>query len=136
MEKKSSKNRKKILVMGLPGAGKTYLSKILCNKLNAKWINADITRHKFNDWDFSKDGRRRQSKRMRELAENYNKQGFDVVADFVCPTNETRKNFGANFIVYMNTIKKSRFSDTNLMFQKPKKFDFEVKEKKAELTLC
>ena len=70
---------------------------------------------------------------MRELAENYNKQGFDVVADFVCPTNETRKNFGANFIVYMNTIKKSRFSDTNLMFQKPKKFDFEVKEKKAEL---
>ncbi len=133
MEKKSSKNRKKILVMGLPGAGKTYLSKILCNKLNAKWINADITRRKFNDWDFSKDGRRRQSKRMRELAENYNKQGFDVVADFVCPTNETRKNFGANFIVYMNTIKKSRFSDTNLMFQKPKKFDFEVKEKKAEL---
>ena len=43
--------------MGLPGAGKTYLSKILCNKLNAKWINADITRRKFNDWDFSKDGR-------------------------------------------------------------------------------
>ena len=43
---------------------------------------------------------------MRELVENYNKQGFDVVADFVCPTNETRKNFGANFIVYMNTIKK------------------------------
>ena len=124
---------KKILVMGLPGAGKSYLSKILCKELNAKWLNADFIRKQFNDWDFSDEGRRRQSKRMRDLADKYVEEGFYVVADFVCPTPKTRKNFKADFVVFMNTIKKSRFSDTNKIFKKPKKFNFEVKEKNAEL---
>ena len=33
--------KQKILIMGLPGAGKTYLAKILFPMLDAVWLNAD-----------------------------------------------------------------------------------------------
>jgi len=59
----------KILVMGLPGAGKTYMANILSKKLNAYWINADQVRKENNDWDFSQEGRRRQANRMFDLCE-------------------------------------------------------------------
>ena len=58
------KKAKKILIMGLPGAGKTYLAKILFPMLDAVWLNADEIR-KANDWDFSPEGRKRQSERMK-----------------------------------------------------------------------
>ena len=56
---------KKILIMGLPGAGKTYLAERLVPYLNAVWLNADKVRKAANDWDFSTEGRLRQAKRMR-----------------------------------------------------------------------
>ena len=37
---------KKILIMGLPGAGKTTLASELVPLLNAKWLNADEVRKK------------------------------------------------------------------------------------------
>ena len=82
---------KKILVMGLPGAGKTTLSKFLVEELNAAWLNADEIRKKFNDWDFSEEGRIRQAKRMKDLSDNYLSQGKNVVADFICPTPKQDK---------------------------------------------
>ena len=108
---------KKILVMGLPGAGKTTLSKFLVEELNAAWLNADEIRKKFNDWDFSEEGRIRQAKRMKDLSDNYLSQGKNVVADFICPTKAARKQFNADFIVWMDTIKEGRFEDTNKMFE-------------------
>ena len=81
----------KILIIGLPGSGKTTLAKNILSFLNADWLNADIVRKKFKDWDFSKLGVLRQSKRMASLAKK-SKKKF-VVADFVCPFEKGRKIF-------------------------------------------
>lgn len=123
----------KILVMGLPGAGKTTLASKLVEKINAKWLNADRVRKEANDFDFSENGRERQANRMSNLAGNYNKKGYKVVADFVCPTPDARKLFNPDFIIWLDTIKKGRFEDTNMMFKNPEKYDVRVTEKNAEI---
>ena len=130
---KPKKHVKKILIMGLPGAGKTTLASKLVPKINAKWLNADEVRKKANDWDFSDEGRKRQAKRMADFAENFKKQGFNVVADFVCPTPQARKLFNPDYIIWVDTIKKGRFKDTNKIFVKPEKYDVRVTEQNSEL---
>ena len=107
---------KKILIMGLPGAGKTTLASKLVPILDAEWLSADKIREKYNDWDFSNEGRVRQAKRMRNLADDVLRKGNNVVVDFVCPTPEVRKLFNPDFIVWVNTIESSRFDDTNKVF--------------------
>ena len=82
--------KKKILIMGLPGAGKTTLARILVSLLKSAWLNNDELRKEANDWDFSSAGRDRQSKRMCEKAEQFLNEGKNVIADFVCPTPKTR----------------------------------------------
>ena len=124
---------KKILIMGLPGSGKTTLASELVPLLKAIWINNDKVRREANDWDFSKDGRTRQAKRMSDLAEKYKKEGSYVVCDFICPTPEARKLFNADNIIWVDTIKKGRFDDTNAMFVKPEKFDFHVTTQDAKI---
>ncbi len=119
--------------MGLPGAGKTTLAEKLVKKIDAIWINADEVRRKYNDWDFSKEGRLRQANRMKSLANDALKQEKHVVVDFVCPTPETRKDFNPDFLIWVDTIKKGRFEDTNKMFIPPSKFDFRVETKNADL---
>ena len=94
----------KILVMGLPGSGKTYLAKRMQPILKSAWYNADIVREMANDWDFSPEGRIRQSLRMKNLADFEKNQGRIVICDFVCPTNETKENFSPDITVWMNTI--------------------------------
>ena len=119
--------------MGLPGAGKTTLASELVPLLNAKWLNNDEVRRAANDWDFSEEARTRQAKRMADLAEKYKQEGRYVVCDFVCPTHKTRKLFNADFTIWVDTIKKGRFDDTNAMFVKPKKFDFHVTSQDAKV---
>jgi len=123
--------KKKILIMGLPGAGKTYLARRLVPYLKAHWLNNDEVRKEANDWDFSSEGRVRQSKRMKALAQKALNEGKNVIADFVCPTPKTREDFNADIVIWVDTIKKGRFEDTNKMFVKPNKFDFRVTEKNA-----
>jgi len=124
----------KILIMGLPGSGKTTLASKLVPLLSAKWLNNDKVRKAANDWDFSKEARKRQAKRMADLAEKYNKRGNHVVADFICPTPEARKLFNPDYVVWVDTIKKGKYDDTNKMFVKPKKYNFRVESKNAELS--
>ena len=119
--------------MGLPGAGKTTLANELGPLLKAKRVNADEVRKAANDWDFSEEGRKRQSKRMSELALNLKNEGNYVIADFICPTPEARNLFPADFIIWVDTIKKGRFEDTNQMFVKPEKFDFQVTTQDAKI---
>ena len=118
----------KILIMGLPGSGKTYLAKRMQPILKAAWYNADIVREMANDWDFSREGRIRQSLRMKNLADFEKNQGRIVICDFVCPTRETKKNFNPDITIWMNTIKSGRYEDTNKMFEIPSEVDYEIIE--------
>jgi len=122
-----------ILIMGLPGAGKTTLANELAKLIETKRLNADEIRRAANDWDFSEEGRTRQSKRMSEVAIKLKNEGNNVIADFICPTPEARKLFPADYIVWVDTIQKGRFEDTNQMFVKPEKFDFHVTTQDANL---
>ena len=111
---------KRILICGLPGAGKTFLAERLLVQLgNASWFNADAIRKEFDDWDFSDDGRKRQMKRMKNLTSTAVADGKYAIADFVCPTNSLRKEFDADYIIWMNTITEGRFEDTNKVFENP-----------------
>ena len=116
----------KILIMGLPGSGKTTLAKLLAPMFNAVYINGDEVRKDADDWDFTAEGRNRQSLRMWTLAEEAIDANRTVVADFICPTEETRKQFGADYTVWMDTIKEGKYEDTNKMFEAPSKYDFKV----------
>jgi adenylate kinase family enzyme len=123
--------KKIILIMGLPGSGKTTIAKKIVNILKADWLNADKIRGKYNDWDFSRSGIIRQVKRMRDLAKSSNNKY--VVADFVCPMHDQIKIFKPDFIFWMDTIKKSRFKSMNKQFKKPKKFDLRITSQNVEL---
>ena len=118
----------KILIMGLPGSGKTYLAKRMQPLLNAAWYNADIVREMANDWGFSPQGRIRQSLRMRNLANFEKEHGRIVICDFVCPTKETRANFNADITIWMDTIDAGRFEDTNKIFEKPENVTYHITE--------
>jgi len=147
---------KKILIMGLPGSGKTFLATALKKYLEENsnvntmplermlhlelppiaytskvdWFNADEIRKRFNDWDFSKEGRIRQSLRMAEFA--LKSTGDYVICDFVAPLVEMRNNFKADWTVWMDTIDQGRFDDTNKAFVPPEQYDFRVTEQDAE----
>ena len=119
--------------MGLPGSGKTTIAKLISEKLNAVWINADKVRKQANDWDFSEEGRKRQALRMWTFAEEALDAGKIVVADFICPTEETRKQFNADYTVWMDTIEKGRFEDTNQIFEKPINPNFIIRYLDADM---
>jgi hypothetical protein len=149
---------KKILIMGLPGSGKTYFAERLKKyledngdimkifpgkvlnyegipdhaiwKVSVDWFNADEIRKRFNDWDFSKEGRIRQSIRMFEFAMKCT--GEFVICDFVAPLPEMRNNFKADWTIWMDTIEKGRFEDTNKAFVPPDVYDFRVIEQNAD----
>jgi adenylylsulfate kinase len=148
----------RILIMGLPGSGKTYFAERLKKYLeqngdvmkvspgrvlgfegipgpdffNVKvdWFNADEIRKRFNDWDFSKEGRIRQSLRMFEFAVKC--AGDFAICDFVAPLVEMRNNFKADWTIWMDTIDAGRYDDTNKAFVPPDVYDFRITEQNAE----
>jgi hypothetical protein len=147
---------KKILIMGLPGAGKTYFAERLkkyleengtiqnlssirlttlesvprSNVVSVQWFNADEVRKKYNDWDFSREGRIRQSIRMAEFALTCSADY--VICDFVAPLPEMRHNFKADWTIWIDSIDAGRYEDTNKAFVPPDIYDFRVTEQNAE----
>lgn len=125
----------RILIMGLPGAGKTYLGTYLKDELEklsrtVEWFNADIVRKLNSDWDFSEEGRIRQSIRMRELADN--SAADFVICDFVAPLPAMRKEYAADVTIWLDTVDESRFADTNKMFIPPTEYDYRIMHKSGE----
>lgn len=146
----------RILIMGLPGSGKTYFAERLKKYLESNssiynmplhkmsqfeiapadwhaqvdWFNADEIRKKYNDWDFSREGRIRQSLRMFEFALKCT--GDFVICDFVAPLTEMRNNFKADWTIWMDTIDAGRYEDTNRAFVPPEVYDFRITEQNAE----
>ena len=122
-----------ILIMGLPGSGKTTLANELAKLIACKRLNADEIRKAANDSDFSEEGRKRQAKRMFDAAFKLKNEGNNVIADFICPIPEARSLFPADYIAWVDTIKKGRFEDTNQMFVKPEKYDCHVTSQDAKV---
>lgn len=116
-----------ILVLGLPGAGKTTLARVLARRLNAVHFNADEVRGNLSrDLGFSPADRVEHARRMGWMCHKVAATGGYVIADFVCPTEETREAFGNAFIVWVDRIQEGRFADTNRLFQAPAAFDVRV----------
>lgn len=111
---------RKLLVMGLPGSGKTWLSKALAPLLGAVHFNADEVRLNINrHLGFSVADRIEQARRMGWLCDQVTKAGGWAIADFVCPTLETRAAFGEATVIWVNRITAGRFEDTNKLFVPP-----------------
>lgn len=105
----------RILICGLPSAGKTTLAKALAERLGFARFSADDVRSEANDWDFSPYGRERQLKRMVALS----RSAENTICDFICPTEKARAEFGADFLILMDTVKSSSYPDTDAIFEKP-----------------
>jgi len=108
--------------MGLPGSGKTWLGSRITDHLNLPFWDADVVRKIYNDWDFSGQGRERQSLRMRKLAE------IDPISisAFIAPLPDYVRMFSSDKLIWMDTVKKCKYEDTNKLFQSPQKYDIRV----------
>ena len=120
----------KILIMGLPGSGKTTLAKNLWKGIpDSIWYNADEVRKKYDDWDFSITGRERQAIRMSSLCD----PNKIVICDFVAPTDRLRTIFKADYLIWMDTILEGRFADTNMLFESPIKYSLRIENFKYSI---
>ena len=125
----------RVLIFGLPGSGKTFLAERLVGLLDdkAEWFNADKVRAEADDWDFSDEGRLRQNQRMLSLCEDAESRGKIAIADFVAPFETARKDFSADYNIFVDTIDAGRFEDTNKVFQRPNGADYVVQQHRGDI---
>ena len=125
---------KKILIIGLPGSGKTTLSIELTKSLNAVHFNADEIRKKIHkDLTFDIEDRIEHAKRMGILCDIVNRTGVYAIADFVCPIESTREAFGSkqSFVIWIDRTPCRNYEDTTGMFVAPKEYHVRVTDEKT-----
>ena len=100
----------KSFIMGLPGAGKTTLANALAPLLNAVVFNADAVRANISrDLGFNHGDRVEHARRMGWMCDRVADAGGTVIADFICPTPETRAAFGDAFTIWIDRVGAGRF---------------------------
>lgn len=83
-----------IIVFGLPGTGKTYLSKALSDKLGAAHLNTDIIRHEINmEGEYDKESKEKVYKTMHNQLMKYIKGQRDVIVDATFHKSQIREQF-------------------------------------------
>ncbi len=141
----------KILVMGVPNAGKTYFSEKLKQelegvKVKVDWFNSDLIREQYlfdalqtkkayfnyENNNNMETMRLRKAARMLNLA-NSSLADF-VICDFVCPIPAMHKLFDPKWTIWMDTIDLDKFQKTTKnFFNPPTKYNFRIVEKKAHV---
>lgn len=124
----------KVLICGLPGSGKTTFAKFLIqqyinNNIPYLWLNGDKVREDSNDWDFSMEGRLRQTVRMNNLANGVRDK--DVIIDYVCPLEEYRYLISPTYLVYLDTGTNTKHENTKKIFEIPNRPDMVITDKDA-----
>lgn len=124
----------KVLICGLPGSGKTTFAKFLIqqyinNNIPYLWLNGDKVREDSNDWDFSMEGRLRQTVRMNNLANGVRDK--DVIIDYVCPLEEYRYLISPTYLVYLDTGTNTKHENTKKIFEIPNRPDMVITNKDA-----
>lgn len=95
--------------------------------LNAELFNADEVRATTSrDLGFSLEDRIEHARRMGCLCDRVVEDGGIAIADFICPTPETRRAFGDAFVVFVDRIQAGRFEDTNRLFVPPTQYELRV----------
>ena len=58
-----------------------------------------------------------------------------AIMDFVCPFTQGRQILNPDYVIFMDTIDKGRYADTNKAFQRPLKneVDYWVEDQNGEL---
>lgn len=110
-----------LLICGLSGAGKSALAGALAPRINAVVLNGDAVREDLSsDLSFSAADRVEQARRIGAVARLLSEQGLIVVADFICPTDETRCAFAPyDFLIHVDRVESCGFEDTNRLWETP-----------------
>jgi len=107
----------KILICGVDGAGKTTLAKALAPLLGAIHYDGDEVRAMTGNASFDLAGRIAQATTMRVLCDKVKAAGGIAIASFICPTNEIRAIFDADYTIWVANATRSQFKDTRDMFE-------------------
>jgi adenylylsulfate kinase len=120
---------------GLPGSGKTTISKVLAEKLHAlghkvEILDGDIVRALFQNTGFSKDERHRHLRHMGFLAARLESHNTIVIASFVSPYAETRaevREMAKTFVeIYLSTpLEECERRDPKGMYAKARRGEIE-----------
>ena len=104
---KMAYRRRKILVMGLSGTGKTSLSNKLAPMIGAVHFNADdVRRHISNDLGFSHADRIEQARRMSWLCDKVVEVGGTAIADLYVPRKKR--------VPFLNPLSRSGSTESKL----------------------